>query len=206
MKRLDTIIVGGGLAGLVCGTTLAQAGKNIIILEASDKLGGHLTADEEPQARTYIKQFKLPEQSNLAASPIEELVNYIEASRGEIIYDAPVDRLSYSRQLGRWFVQTPWGEISTTSLVIAVPIENAYRLLKPVFGREQWFGEYFQDEPAARAITRTATSIHALFLAGAYTSPSSLGSVYDAMHSGRYIATTILDIKNTSPIEGVFET
>ncbi|MGI9472949.1 MAG: NAD(P)/FAD-dependent oxidoreductase [Rubripirellula sp.] len=41
----DVIIVGGGLAGLSCGVLLAEAGKSVRILEATDKVGGRVRSD-----------------------------------------------------------------------------------------------------------------------------------------------------------------
>lgn len=41
----EVIIVGAGLAGLTCGTLLSEAGKRILILEASDRVGGRVATD-----------------------------------------------------------------------------------------------------------------------------------------------------------------
>lgn len=42
---MKIIIVGAGLAGLVCGRTLARAGHEVVILEASDGVGGRVRSD-----------------------------------------------------------------------------------------------------------------------------------------------------------------
>jgi phytoene dehydrogenase-like protein len=44
-QKLDCIIVGGGLAGLVCARRLAAAGKSFQLLEASDEVGGRVRTD-----------------------------------------------------------------------------------------------------------------------------------------------------------------
>lgn len=43
---MDSIIVGGGLAGLCCARTLHAAGKEFVLIEASDRLGGRVATDE----------------------------------------------------------------------------------------------------------------------------------------------------------------
>lgn len=42
----DTIVVGAGLAGLTCAKRLAEAGKRVALLEASDAVGGRVRTDE----------------------------------------------------------------------------------------------------------------------------------------------------------------
>jgi phytoene dehydrogenase-like protein len=46
MSSYDSIIIGAGHNGLVCATTLARAGHNVLVLEASSRLGG-LAAQRE---------------------------------------------------------------------------------------------------------------------------------------------------------------
>ena len=40
MQDVEIAIIGGGAAGIGAARTLADAGKNVVILEASDRLGG----------------------------------------------------------------------------------------------------------------------------------------------------------------------
>ena len=46
----DTIIVGGGISGLFTGYKLSETGKKILIIEASERLGGRIKT-------TYEKDF-----------------------------------------------------------------------------------------------------------------------------------------------------
>ena len=39
-REYDVIIVGGGQGGLTCGALLAKAGKRVLMVEATDRLGG----------------------------------------------------------------------------------------------------------------------------------------------------------------------
>ena len=40
--RYDTIVVGAGMAGLITGRALAEAGQRVLILEARDRIGGRI--------------------------------------------------------------------------------------------------------------------------------------------------------------------
>ena len=41
----DVIVVGGGLSGLTCARQLCRAGRDVLLLEASDRLGGRVRTD-----------------------------------------------------------------------------------------------------------------------------------------------------------------
>jgi flavin-dependent dehydrogenase len=40
MKNFDVAVIGGGIAGLVATNDLARAGKSVVVLEKSSRLGG----------------------------------------------------------------------------------------------------------------------------------------------------------------------
>lgn len=44
-EDLDVVIIGGGVAGLSCGVMLAEAGREVAILEATDRVGGRVRTD-----------------------------------------------------------------------------------------------------------------------------------------------------------------
>lgn len=45
MKPLDVVVIGAGVAGLACALTLKRAGKSVLVLEASDGVGGRVRSD-----------------------------------------------------------------------------------------------------------------------------------------------------------------
>ena len=40
-KKFDSVIIGGGLAGLTCAALLAKAGLKVVVLEKNSRLGGY---------------------------------------------------------------------------------------------------------------------------------------------------------------------
>ena len=44
-SKIDTIIIGAGLAGLTCATRLCDAGRSVRVLEATDRVGGRVRTD-----------------------------------------------------------------------------------------------------------------------------------------------------------------
>ena len=45
MEHFDTIVVGAGIAGLTAARLLTKAGRNVIVLEARDRVGGRIVTD-----------------------------------------------------------------------------------------------------------------------------------------------------------------
>lgn len=43
--RADVVVVGAGLAGLQCARTLTESGRDVLVLEASDRVGGRIRTD-----------------------------------------------------------------------------------------------------------------------------------------------------------------
>lgn len=62
MSNYDVIIVGGGLAGLICARDILKSGLSVLLLEASSRIGGRcLTVDGEDLGAEWVQPNVHPE-------------------------------------------------------------------------------------------------------------------------------------------------
>src|SRR6516165_3874955 len=108
-EKTDVIVVGGGLAGLVAATEIADAGKRVIVVdqEAEQSLGGQafwslggLFMVDTPEQR----RFRIKDSYDLALSDwmgtagfdrVEDLIvtnGKVEGARGAVLEPTPVER------------------------------------------------------------------------------------------------------------------
>jgi monoamine oxidase len=55
VPRVDFVVLGAGVSGLVCARDLARAGANVALLEARDRIGGRILTHHEPSLPVPIE-------------------------------------------------------------------------------------------------------------------------------------------------------
>ena len=68
MSGYDTIVVGAGATGLTAAWRLTQAGQNVLVVEARDRVGGRLRTERHGDSDFEIGgQWISPDQTALSA-------------------------------------------------------------------------------------------------------------------------------------------
>lgn len=120
----DVVIIGAGLAGLTCGALLSEAGKKVIVLEASDCIGGRVATDR-------VNGFQLDRG-------FQVLLTAYPACRSMLDYDALqlryFDPGALIRCNNRWrLLGDPWRKPSqaiATAMNPVASIGDAFRILQ----------------------------------------------------------------------------
>jgi putrescine oxidase len=88
MSTHDTVIIGGGVTGLVAAWRLAEAGQDVVVLEARDRVGGRLRSEEHDGSLFEIGgQWVSPDQDALVGLLDElGLRTYARYREGESLY------------------------------------------------------------------------------------------------------------------------
>lgn len=109
-QRLQTIIIGGSVAGLACAVDLVYASQKILLLEAKLGLGGR-----------FASQDKL----------IAGFIRVIESHGGEIVTQTRVHELQLKADTDGYWVKTEWGTIKARNTVVALTPTDQQRLALP---------------------------------------------------------------------------
>ena len=75
-KHYDSIIIGGGHNGLVAAAYLAKAGKNVLVLERRDMLGGVAVTEE------FVPGYKFSSLADNAAPLAPEILRDLNRREG----------------------------------------------------------------------------------------------------------------------------
>jgi len=89
-KIYDTIIVGGGIAGLYCALRESDQGKKCLLLEASHYWGGRIKTHYNPQYeigagrfhKSHKRLFSLIKRFGLTPIPIDDQMDYLDPKEG----------------------------------------------------------------------------------------------------------------------------
>jgi phytoene dehydrogenase-like protein len=82
----DVIVVGAGLAGLACARTLVAAGLDVVVLEASDGVGGRVRTDE-------VDGFRLDRGFQILLTAYPELARWVDPDELDLCRFAPGARV-----------------------------------------------------------------------------------------------------------------
>ena len=111
-NKYDAIVVGAGHNGLVCSALLAKAGKNVLILEANEQVGGaaitrefadgysvsacaHLLYQLQPEVRKDLKLTPNLASANMTTIALAEDGNHLRLSSDDVIGVSDADATSY---------------------------------------------------------------------------------------------------------------
>lgn len=114
MKTPEVIVIGGGVAGLACSTTLAAEGRDVLLLEAMDRVGGQVGTTSFIE--TFLSHPRIT-GADFAARSCEQCQQF----GVEIVYNAPV---RYISRHGEGFLLSTGGDDMTNyycrAIVLAI--------------------------------------------------------------------------------------
>jgi cation diffusion facilitator CzcD-associated flavoprotein CzcO len=155
--EVDVVIVGGGIAGVLAGANLRQAGiERIRIVDQAGGIGGTWYWNRYPGVMCDVESYSyLPMLEELDYIPTrryafgEEILRHLEAVAGrfdlgaDALFHTGVTRAEWDEDASRWLIRTDRGdEISCRWYVLAVGILNLMKL-PALVGMEDFAGRSF---------------------------------------------------------------
>lgn len=126
-EYIETVIIGGGQAGLTSGYELRRRGRDFVILDASPRVGDAWRHRWDslrlftPRRVCALPGLKFPGHQGVAPYK-DEMADYLE--RYAVVHELPirhnvrVERLS-ERDDGKFLVQTAAGDLSASNVIVA---------------------------------------------------------------------------------------
>jgi len=105
IKEFDTVIIGGGLSGLVCAHQLEATGRRVALIEALDVLGGNNRAYQSPAGPIDHGLKYIP-----ATAKMRELLDWLEGRLEMPIHFSTVDEPPTTFEGGRFQPFVGFGE------------------------------------------------------------------------------------------------
>ncbi|WP_371878737.1 phytoene desaturase family protein [Conexibacter sp. DBS9H8] len=167
MKTDETIVVGGGIAGLMCAAKLANAGRRVTVLEASAALGGRAATYEEQGYRLNFGGHALywPDEKRLRAVGVRISGGHLRADRGSVLWRGELSAWPLPPRVGR----------------SALGVTERAALLRVLAGVLTRHPERLTDQSAADWIDAHSRTPGVAGMLGALLRLSSYGARLDAM-------------------------
>jgi cation diffusion facilitator CzcD-associated flavoprotein CzcO len=155
--EVDVVIVGGGIAGILAGTRLRQAGvERIRIIDQAGGIGGTWYWNRYPGVMCDVESYMyLPMLEELDYVPTrryafgEEILGHLQAIAGQFdlvddaLFHTGVTRAEWQEDVSRWRIRTDRDdEVSCHWYVLAVGILNLMKL-PTIPGMEDFAGRSF---------------------------------------------------------------
>ena len=74
-RKKRVLVAGGGIGGMQAAIEAAEAGHEVVLCEASDRLGGALTCEEDVPFKRKVRQYLAYQRRKLAALPVDVRLN-----------------------------------------------------------------------------------------------------------------------------------